>query len=184
MAILVMDGFDLYTNTAGTNMLTKWSSNTGVTMSSTTPYGVGQSIAISTTTDLGPVLTFTPTSTVTAGFAFRTNNINPWNLVAGTTNVCLMHFLSGTTYQVGLQYNADGSLQANRMTTFNAGTSLGFTSAGVIKVNTWHYIEVAVTISDSVGTFRVDVDGTTVLNLTGVDTRNGTPTTVSSIDFT
>jgi hypothetical protein len=58
------------------------------------------------------------------------------------------------------------------------GTLLGSTANGIIAPNAWHYIEVKVTLSDTVGVFTIWVDGVSVLALTGQDTKNAGTKTV------
>ena len=180
MAIVFTDGFDLYGTAAGSNLLTRWAASTGSSISSTvTPYSSGQSLAYSVS-GFGTYLAFTAQSSFTVGFAFRTTT-GAIGVPGAVNNQQIILLQSATTTMIGLQLNADGSLQVNRQTSTTAGTSLGFTAANVIKPNTWYYIELAVSISDTVGTVRLDVDGSTLLNLTSQDTRNGTPTAVDSL---
>ncbi len=84
---------------------------------------------------------------------------------------------------MGLRVESDGSLKAGRYTSAGSSTTLGTSATGVMLSNSWQYISVEITISDTVGVFKVYVDGTLVLNLTGVDTRNGTPTTVDTLQL-
>jgi hypothetical protein len=92
-------------------------------------------------------------------------------------------FTSGTTYMLGLRLNNNGSLSLIRMTGTYAGTVLFTTAAGVIVVNTFHYLQVGGEIHDTAGTFEIQVDGVQVMNQSGFDSRNGTPTTVDTIQF-
>lgn len=183
MAIVFTDGFDLYGTTAGSNLLTRWTAASGATPSSAvTPYGSGQSLAISVNGFVN-YFSFPAQSSFTVGFAFRTT-AGALGVPGSVNNQQIIFLQSSTTTMIGLQLNSDGSLQVNRQTSTTAGTSLGFTSANVIKTNTWYYIELAVSISDTVGTVRLDVDGNTLLNLTNQDTRNGTPTTIDTLCVT
>lgn len=187
MAILFTDGFDLYGTATGTNVYTRgWqiAGGSGGTPSSTiTPYGAGQSLQIASSWTPGLHITHTTvgTAATTVGFAFRTTAFLGTPGTAGTHIVALVSGGLNGTYMIGLQINNDGSIQVNRQTAYNTGVSLGFSSPGILKINTWYYLELSVSISDTVGTARVDVDGQTVLNLTNVDTRNGAPTTVDTL---
>ena len=183
MAIIFTDGFDLYGTAAGSNLLTRWSTASGgVTPSSAvTPYGSGQSLAISTVGTAVAGFAFpAPQSSFTVGFAYRTTAM-ALGVPGSVNNQQIIFLRSSSTEMIGLQLNTDGSLQVNRQTAVTSGTSLGFTAANTIKVNTWYYIELAVSISDTVGTVKLNVDGNTLLNLTNQDTRNGTPTTIDSL---
>lgn len=180
MAIIFTDGFDRYNNTTGINLLTRWTSVSSASFGSqfsdsVTPYGVGQSYGPIDTAAGNVTVGFTATSTATVGAAIRVSSLN-----SGITYPVLSFTNSGT-YQVGLTIGTSGEIKVSRQTGVGAGTLLGSSAAGVINTNAWYYIEWSFTISDTVGTMRVDVNGTNVINLTNVDTRNGTPTTVNSL---
>jgi len=53
------------------------------------------------------------------------------------------------------------------------GTLLGSSSPGLVGDRQWHYLEVKVTISDTVGVVEVKLDESQIINLTSRDTRNG-----------
>jgi len=55
----------------------------------------------------------------------------------------------------------------------SADTLLGTSSGHTIESTTWYYIEVKVVIHDSAGSVVIKVDGSEVLNLSGIDTQNG-----------
>lgn len=102
---------------------------------------------------------------------------------AGTTQV---NFLDGASSQVRI----DISESANTITALRGGTvNIGSVSVNIL-LNTWYYIEVEVTISTTVGTVKVWVDNTLVMNLSGVNTQatanptsNGTTFANSLINF-
>jgi hypothetical protein len=94
------------------------------------------------------------------GFAFRGSS------VSGGDALCA--FLDGATVHCGIGVaSGTGQLFAWRGTT---GTVLA--TGPALTPNTWSYLEVKVTIHDTAGVFVVRVNGTTVINLSGVDTRN------------
>lgn len=180
MAILFTDGFDSYGTTTGTNLLTRWTAASFPNnfSSAVTPYTYGQShtpgnSAVSNTSTIG----FTATSTVTIGAAIYTSGFN------NSVSWPMIGLLSAGTWMMGLTVLGDGSIIVSRMTSGSAGTTVSTSSAGVIKINTWYYIELSITISDTVGTVRVDVNGSTVINATGLDTRNGTPADVNTLSL-
>lgn len=93
-------------------------------------------------------------------------------------------FYDGTpTIQCGMKVDANGAINVYRYTSETAGTLLGASANGVIQPNTWHYIEVEVTISDTVGVFKVYVDGVQQVNLTGLDNKNTANAYASNIRF-
>lgn len=175
MAVIFTEGFDSYGTTSGSNdILTRWLTNSSGLPSSTTPYTYGQSFSINAivartaTVAIGSTL-----SAFTLGVAVRHNRLYG---SSGSVSTPILSLLSSSTSHVNLQFNTNGSIQINRSNTF-----LGVTDPGLVSANNWYYIELAVTISDTVGTVRIDLDGTTVLSLSNVDTRNGTPTTIDTL---
>lgn len=178
MNILLIDGFDLY-NGIGANagVQSKWALNSTFQMVTEAGRFDGQSFGTSVTTgrQLNRPLAAASAS-ISVGFAYKVTSLP-------SGNTAFLHFLSDTTYMVGLYVNADGSISAGRFTSLTAATVLATSVAAVIRQDTWHYIEAEITISDTVGVFNVYVDGEQVIALTNVDTRNGTPTTVNKIQL-
>jgi hypothetical protein len=67
-----------------------------------------------------------------------------------------------------------------------SGTLLGTTtlSGAAIATNTWGYWEIKCVLSDTVGEVHVRYNGSPVLDLTGVDTKNaGTKTIIDSVTY-
>lgn len=180
MTVLFMDGFDAYNGTA--------TGNTGATMYWTLS-GSAANVPITTGRYGGQAIqgtiylpdyvynTHTAASSFNCGHSFYQATLA---LPVATVNPYIS-FSSDATPQVGLKVNTGGSISACRLTGLNNGTVLGTSANNVIKAATWHTIEFACTISDTVGTVDVRVDGVNVLSLTNQDTRNGTPTTVNRI---
>jgi hypothetical protein len=84
---------------------------------------------------------------------------------------------------VSLRLGTTGAITVYRGDSGNGGGSvaeLGATGP-VITANSWNHIEAKVLVSDTVGTVEIRVNTTPVLTLTGVDTRNGTSTTVDQL---
>ena len=112
------------------------------------------------------------------GFAFK-----PTTLVAGAE---VVQYRNRTTSgdvpnpDCTLVLQASGLLQFNRSST----NVLASSATGVIVANTWHYVEMYVRCSDTVGQGIVRVNGTEVINVSGVDTKGtaaGTPALHSDI---
>lgn len=99
------------------------------------------------------------------GFAFNMS-------VAMTTGADICSFYDGSTEQVSIACDTTGHLIAIRGGNglASSGTTLG-TSTAAITFGSWHYIEVKVVISPTVGVVEVKVDGVVVLSLTGQNTR-------------
>ena len=83
------------------------------------------------------------------------------------------------TQHLYLIQETDGTITAYR----GDGTSLGSTASGVVTINTWHAIEIMVSIDDSAGVVKIRVDGTLVLDLTSQDTRNGGVATADRFEY-
>lgn len=182
MAVIFMDGFDAYNGTAtGNTGATMYWANNATFNAANVPivsgrYG-GQAIQGTIYWSDCVFNTFTASSSFNCGHSFYQTTLS---LPVATVNPYIT-FGSDATTQVGLKVNTGGSISACRLTSLNAGTVLGTSANNVIKASTWHTIEFACTISDTVGTIDVNVDGVNVLSLTNQDTRNGTPTTVNRV---
>lgn len=85
---------------------------------------------------------------------------------------------SGNT-QARIMVAADGTVRAVQ----GVSTVLGSSSPGIWTADVFHYLECEFVLHDSTGQFRVWVDGVQVINLSGVDTKGQTATTVASLDF-
>jgi len=86
-----------------------------------------------------------------------------------SSSVGLTTWVDGTTIQVSIVVNANGTISCYKGSTF--GTLLG-TSAQVLSAGAWYYIETSVTINSSTGSIKVNVAGANWLNITGVNTNN------------
>lgn len=68
---------------------------------------------------------------------------------------------------------------------YRNGTLLGNTGPGVIPVDTWKYVEMKTVLHDTTGVVQVRVDGTLVIDLQNIDTKNGgTDGVIDNIEFT
>jgi hypothetical protein len=114
------------------------------------------------------VRTADQSDTFTVGFAYKTTNIS--------TNPVIMDFYSDNATQIHnrLQIESSGAVSFER-----SSTSLGTSVTGLIANNVWYYIEMQAKLGDSPnGSATVRVNGTTVISLTGVDTKNAGTKTV------
>lgn len=78
-----------------------------------------------------------------------------------------IRFKDGTTDQIGVYENANGTLSVKR----GDGTVLATTVAQLVN-SIWTFIEFMATIGNSDGAYELRLNGTTVLNGSGVDTQN------------
>lgn len=95
-------------------------------------------------------------ATYAMGFAFKPDSIQ-----AGP----IAEFLDTGIAQVVLEMLADGRLRVTR-----AGVTLG-TSAVALKGGVWCYLELKVLVDPAAGTVLVRLNGATVINLVGQNTR-------------
>lgn len=97
--------------------------------------------------------------------------------MTSAANVFIVAF--SNSYDISSSYppiiiRLDGSsLLLNKQSSSSAYTTVGQSDAGVIKLNTWHYIEIKCRIHETLGVVVVRVDGREVINYSG-DTRYST----------
>lgn len=165
MAFLFCDSFDHYTTL--TQMRTKWPAPGAISNFNSIQANIGRrgSACHRTNSNNQSKKYLIPTGkTIIFGAACKPTN-------AGTVWP-LMHVMdANSVIHATLRIDAPtGTLQA----CLSTSTILGTSSAGAFDLNAgYRYLEVKVTIDDSAGVFVVRVDGNTVINLSGVDTRNG-----------
>ncbi len=116
---------------------------------------------------------------VTTGFAWQT-------LTTSTAQRVVAELWSGsnTQPQVRLLYNGT---TAQTFTVYRGtGTTnpLGTSSGVTVAVNTWAYIELQARLHDTLGSIEMRINGTTVINLTGIDTLTNTDTTFDALHLT
>jgi hypothetical protein len=100
-------------------------------------------------------------TTIYVGFAYKTAGL------PSASNTSIISFMDGSTVQCALGYNATGALITTNGPTY--GGSLLRTTAQVLTVNTWRYIEMKITFADA-GIFQIWVDGVEWLDATATDT--------------
>ena len=117
-------------------------------------------------------------ATFVVGFAYFKGS-------SGARNFLFFRGDTNATTHVSLHTAADNSLEVYRGT--SGGTLLGSTDANVLTLSSFHYIELYVTLSDTVGVVKLRVDGSTPAgwsDLTSQDTKNGgTAIVFDSIHF-
>lgn len=117
----------------------------------------------------------TPDATVIVGFAFQVGSLT------AASEVCQFLADNAATLHGRIVVNTNGSLAYIRY----PSTTLGTTATGLIAANTWNYLEVRTTLSDTVGTVDIRLNGTSVLSLTAQDTKNaGTATVYDTVRVT
>lgn len=179
MSAVLIDSFDMYNGTGtNTGLQTKWAL-AGANFSMVAGRFGGQALRLQGAGGSSSQAARTlPSSygTFTAKFAVRFATI--FDAIG-----FVLFEESASGQHCGLECTATGAVAAGRYTSASAQTVLGTSAAGVFVNNTWHYVEVDTTISDTVGQMTVRVDGVQVLNLTGQDTRNAGTGVVDRIRF-
>ena len=114
-----------------------------------------------------PIADVAESDWLTVGFAWNTDSfINAHNIIAFYSD-------NNTTRHCNLFTDATGAIG------FQVGAALGFTPAGSISLNTWHYIEARVRLGDDPnGSYEVRIDGVLLLSDLSCDTRQGGTKTV------
>jgi hypothetical protein len=168
--LLFADSFDHY---ATADVLKKWNSSNGsfVGIGATAGRRGGGAILLpSAGSGATYVVKVLPSSynTLIVGVAFKLSALSSLN----SGNGCqIFSFYDNGTVQCTLNVAQDGTLRVVR------GATLLGTSAAVITVGTFYYIEFKVTFSTTVGTYDVHVNGSSVLSGSGVNTANAATTT-------
>lgn len=180
MALVWVDGFDYYSTSyigeRGYTLVNEGS----ISIASTTPRSGSGNYLRTNAESTSWNFAFPAISSFKLGFALR---------IAGMSTL-------GSNYTLGSYGNADSSTQFCLMLNnagniilkrgnFN-GTTL-VTSSNALITNTWYHIEVIVTVSNTVGTCEVKVNGSSSgwINSTGLDLLNtGSTENINRILFT
>lgn len=168
MSFLFMDSMQGYTSTTQAAM--KYSAMSVASYQAAGGRFGGPSLRLSNTTHFITSPVFTPDPVFILNFAMALTN------VFGSSNRILSFADSGATH-VDVRTNSSGQLVATRN-----GTTLA-TSTLTLTNNVQHYFEIKVTINDSTGEVIIKVDGVEFINVSGVDTRNGSTANVDRFGF-
>lgn len=94
------------------------------------------------------------TGLLTVGFAFQCSNLL-------TRQIMILNPAASTTEQFSLWHHADGSFSVR-----NGATTLATSAAAQHVINTWYYLELAVTIANS-GSFELRLNGVNICSGSG-----------------
>lgn len=111
-------------------------------------------------------------TTIVVGFAFKR---------AGGTGTSEVRIFDNAVQHITLQQLTSGEWRVFRGTTL--GTQLGTTSGASVSNGTWSYVELKITISDTLGTVDLLVNEVSFLSLTLQDTRNGGNASCDRVQF-
>lgn len=173
MSLLILDGFDGYSNLA--DVSNQYAMTNNFASFSTTGGRFGGCAIIASSG--GP-----------AYFAF--NNIgSPTEFWLGGAIVVG----SGQSTNSMIMFGGSGGVEASLAVDLTTGTLkayrgrvstlLGSSAASVLAAAAWRWIEIHFKLDGSTGIFEVWLDGVQVLNLTGVNTKNSTSPAITSITF-
>jgi hypothetical protein len=162
MALIFTEGFDFLNALLARGK--GWVEDpTGLTMGQVvTRYSFGNSATgESSYKDIGGSRT-----TVITGVGFTVVNF------AAAATRTLIRFSESSTVHVSVGLNSTGNLavwNGNGTTLLATGPAITVNAGSPV----WYYVDVEVTVSDTVGVVKVWLDDTLVINLSGADTRNG-----------
>lgn len=157
MSLLHFDGFDYYRS----EDIGKIYSVTGTPTIDTSVYKTGRAaLKFTSVSDNFIYKEISASSNVIVGFAIRVDSLP-------ASTVDLIEFRTGSAgLQLKLSLRSDGNIEV-----FRGTTSLGTTSSG-ISAASWKYVEAKVYINSTAGTVDIKIENTSVLSLTGQNTRN------------
>jgi hypothetical protein len=171
MALLFMDGFDKYGNTNGALtspafvMQTRWAQRQHRTYTYTGRHGGYCIVSYWNNESWIQTPELTTDDTLIVGFSMYCPN--PHN------NGEIFQFRTQNNYNndviggFALQINSDRSLSVARET-----TTLDTSSASVVPLADWCYVEMKLVCDNTAGSYEVRIDGVDVLSDTGVDTQS------------
>jgi len=172
MSLLIFEGFSAGANSSsgadvGSFFTPKWSSASLEVNTGHGRHGVGGGPKF--TTMLSKVF---PASQKDTKFIVGCALMNP--TAGGAAGLITLGGDAGATSHLMFGATGSGSIEmAVYRGGSTSGTLLGTTSGAGMSASGWRYIEIEAVLSDSVGSVKIWSDGVQVLNLTGIDTRNG-----------
>jgi len=167
MALLFMDGFDLY-GSAGDVTKRGWIGSTwnGVNQSPRVPGSSGKSAnTIFNTPAHAMTIPGTPPSTVIVGMGWFPSSSGIYFQLKDTAT-------NSNAVQVNVFSDSSGFLGVNRTSTASVTTSLFTSPTPVARPGIWCYVELKAVAHASAGTIEVRVNGATVCALTGQNTAS------------
>lgn len=143
-------------------------------------YGRGRAIEFNSTTDFATITTNSGNE-IFAGAAFYINT-NSLNFISDYGHRIMSFSETSEGYNdphVVFHLSPTNGFIVTRDT---ADAVLGKTANGLIKARRWNYLEVRIVVSTTVGIVEAYLNGVQVLNLTGLDNKEGSAAT-TNIDF-
>ena len=173
MSLLFCDGFDHYTATLDKYEYASYHSSGGI--GSGGRFG-GNALKVVSSAGFSSVRKYLPAgATWVVGFAI--NPVSIWGGdYRGQSIFSVMDAIGSVTHMT-LRI-----LPGNVLAVYRASTELGRSTISIIP-NGYQYVEIKFTISDTVGSVEVRLNGTSVITLSGVNTRNGGSATANGFSF-
>jgi len=166
MAVLYLDGFERYGNTANAVTTSAVVGHSWIAVSESSMKvqpgriaGFAISMESSTTRIIKPDLN-TTNATMVVGVGVNVNTVSG----AAFAPIWLR---TDDTWGMNILLNTNGSIAVRR----NVTTLATSANTGIITANTWHYIVFKVLCNNSSGTYEVWVDGVSEISASGVDTQ-------------
>ena len=182
MALVFMDGFDMYGNTDGVAvspvgvMHTRYQQQQERAYTFTGRHGGFAIVSYWNSAAWIQTPALTTDDTLIVGFsAYIPNPHGDGELLQLRSTY---NFAGETVGGLSLELNADRSLTVKRGT-----TTLSSSAAGVVPLGDWCYLEFKVVCDNTTGSYEVDIDGVNVLSATGVDTQYSTDAFYSVVRF-
>jgi hypothetical protein len=164
MSLLFVDGFDHWDQSDG--LTCKWDAYSSTNLYVGTTYArwsdMTNAQGMSTYSSYYIEKLVGNQSTLVVGISFLKNETNAPTL---STSAPLIAFYDNADRQIGIHIDANYAINAYRNTTY-----LGKSADNVLQSQKWFHLQVKVVFDQSAGSVEVKVNGTTVLNLTGIDT--------------
>ena len=168
MALLYIDGFETYGNTANAvvaagDVARRWMAfSENAIKVQVGRDGSGKCLSMETSScRITKVGLNTTNDTLVVGVAMYLSSI-------GASAFQPIQLFSGATFGMNLQVNTDGSVSVRRGSTTLANSA----NSNLITANSWHYVELKVKSANSGGTFDVYINGVNELSGNG-DTQDG-----------
>lgn len=173
MSLLFMDSFDHY---ATADILEKWTSADNISRLTIGAYGRNSTNGLqipntSNTTWVSATVLGGVTEAI-FGMAIKVGAVHLSNTIA------IIAFGSSNDWECGLALNPDSTVQpytVNNSSGFSPGhyqyfATIGSASSVALQTGVWAYLEVKMKCDATTGTCIVRINGTEVLNLSGLDT--------------
>jgi len=171
MALFFFDGFE---SIDATQILEKWDFVRVGPLIHEATGGRRASGGVRLTSNTRQVIKDVPRlSTYIAGGACK-----PTTGQSGTAALILFMTNLITTIHIEIRGETDGNISIYR-----GSTQLDITTDNPLAFDDFNFIEARVVIDNSVGAVEVRLNGSTILNITSVDTRNGTSDMIEHIAF-